>query len=60
MIEKNTKIVEILEKAPEKAGVLLAEGMHCIGCPSAQSETIEEACKAHGVDIEEMLKKLNA
>jgi hybrid cluster-associated redox disulfide protein len=60
MIEKNTKIAEILEKTPEKAEILLAEGMHCLGCPSAQTETIEEACMVHGIDIDEMLEKLNA
>ena len=60
MIEKNTKIVEILEQGPEKVNILLAEGMHCVGCPSAQSETIEEACMVHGVDVEELLKKLNS
>jgi len=59
MINKDTKIVEILEQLPEGANILLASGMHCVGCPSAQSETIEEACKVHGIDIDEMLKKLN-
>ena len=59
MIEKSTKIVEILEQSPENIGILLQAGMHCVGCPSAQSETIEEACIVHGIDIDEMLKKLN-
>ena len=60
MIEKNTKIAEILEQSPEKASILLEQGMHCVGCPSAQSETIEEACIAHAIDLEKMLEKLNA
>ena len=60
MIEKTTKIGELLDEAPEKAEILLDIGMHCLGCPAAQDETIEEACAAHGADVEEVLKKLNA
>ena len=59
-IEKTTKIGELLEIAPEKAEILLAAGMHCLGCPSAQAETLEEACMVHGIDVEELLAKLNA
>lgn len=59
-IEKTTKIGELLEIAPEKAEILLNAGMHCIGCPASQEETIEEACMVHGIDIEELLKELNA
>lgn len=57
---KDTKIGEILEVAPEKAEVLLEIGMHCLGCPASQAETIEEACEVHGVDVNELLEKLNA
>lgn len=60
MFNKNTKIGEILEKAPEKAEVLLAAGMHCLGCPASQEETLEEACQMHGIDVEELVKNLNA
>ena len=59
-IEKTTKIGELIEKAPEKADILLEAGMHCLGCPSAQAETLEEACMVHGIDVEELLDKLNA
>lgn len=41
---KDTRIGEILEKAPEKAEILLEIGMHCLGCPASQMETLEEAC----------------
>ena len=57
---KDTKIGEIMEVAPEKAEILLGIGMHCLGCPASQAETIEEACEVHGVDVEELLEKLNA
>ena len=60
MVEATTKIGELLEMAPEKAEVLLEIGMHCLGCPAAQNETIEEACMVHGVDVEEVLKKINS
>ena len=59
-IEKTTKIGELLEKSPEKADILLEVGMHCLGCPASQAETLEEACMVHGIDIEELLDKLNA
>ena len=57
--EKTTKIGEILEKAPEKAEILLSVGMHCLGCPASQAETLEEACDVHGIDVEEVVEKLN-
>ena len=56
---KDTKIGELLEKAPEKAEILLNAGMHCLGCPASQEETLEEACAVHGIDVEELLNKLN-
>ncbi|MFR5683768.1 MAG: DUF1858 domain-containing protein, partial [Clostridia bacterium] len=39
---------------------LLEAGMHCLGCPASQEETLEEACDVHGIDVEELLEKLNA
>ena len=59
MIEKTTKIGELLEMAPEKAQILLDAGMHCLGCPASQAETIEEACEVHGIDVDELIKKIN-
>lgn len=56
---KDTKIGELLEKASEKADILLEAGMHCLGCPASQAETLEEACMVHGIDVEEVLKELN-
>ena len=57
---KDTRIGEILEVAPEKADILLEIGMHCLGCPASQMETLEESCGVHGIDVEEVLEKLNA
>ena len=58
-IEKDTKIGEIVEKAPEKVETLLDAGMHCLGCPASQAETLEEACLVHGIEVEELIEKLN-
>ena len=58
-IKKDTKIGEIVEKYPEKVDVLLSAGMHCIGCPASQAETLEEACMVHGIDVEDLLKEIN-
>lgn len=58
-ITKNMRIGELLEIAPDKIGILLSIGMHCIGCPASQMETIEEACAVHGIDADEVVKMLN-
>lgn len=58
-IEKTMTIGELLEQAPEKADILLDAGMHCLGCPASQAETIEEACEVHGIDVEELMEQLN-
>lgn len=60
MINGDITIGELLQTAPEKANILLEAGMHCLGCPASQGETIAEACDVHGIDINELLKKLNA
>ena len=60
MIEKTTKIGDLLEQYPDKADILLEAGMHCLGCPASQAETLEEACMVHGIDVEELVAKLNA
>ena len=59
MIERTTKIGELLETAPEKAEILIEAGMHCLGCPASQAETIEEACEVNGIDVEDLLEKIN-
>ena len=59
-INKDMTIGELLEKAPEKADILLEADMHCLGCPASQMETLEEACGVHGIDVEELVSKLNA
>ena len=58
-IKKTTLIGELLEKYPKKAQILLEAGMHCLGCPASQAESLEEACMVHGIDIDELLNELN-
>lgn len=59
MIDKTMTIGELLQTAPEKADILLGAGMHCLGCPASQAETLEEACAVHGIDVEELIAELN-
>ena len=58
-IEKDTIIGDILDIAPQAAPLFLSIGMHCLGCPSARGETVEQACMVHGFDPDEFLEKLN-
>ncbi len=58
-IDKNTKIGDLIKEAPEKAEILLKAGMHCLGCPASQAETLEEACQVHGINVDELLRDLN-
>ena len=58
-ITENTLIFEALEINPNAAEILQKHGMHCLGCPSAQMETLIEACKVHEVDVNEILAAIN-
>ena len=58
-ITKQTQIGEILKINPNVKEILLGFGLHCFGCPMSQMETIEEAAKGHGVDLEKLLEDLN-
>ena len=57
--DKKTLLGDLLKIAPEKAEILLDAGMHCLSCPASQMESIEEACQVHGIDVDELLEKLN-
>ena len=58
-VTKDTIIGEILDNAPQTAPIFLEMGMHCLGCPGARSETVAQACAVHGVDADDIIKKLN-
>ena len=53
-ITKDTVIGDIL-----KVPIFMGIGMHCLGCPASQSETVERACMVHGVDVNELLAQVN-
>ena len=57
-ITKEMTIGEILRTNPNVAPVLLEAGMHCLGCPSAQGESLEEAAMVHGLDIDTLMAKV--
>ena len=58
-ISKDMLINDILAVDAGNAAILMAAGMHCIGCPSAQGETLEEAAMVHGMDIDALMKAIN-
>lgn len=58
-ITKDMIIADIIAVNPNLAGVLMACGMHCVGCPSAQGESLDEACFVHGMNTDEVVEALN-
>ncbi len=59
-VTKQTLIGDVLDADMTAAPYFLEMGMHCLGCPSARGETIEEACQVHGVDADALVDKLQA
>ena len=59
-ISKDTTIGELLNVFPEAAPILMEIGMHCLGCPSAQGESLAEAAMVHGIDADLLVEKINA
>ena len=58
-ITKDTIVADVLKIDAGTAPFFLEIGMHCLGCPSATGETLEQAYAVHGVDVDALLKKLN-
>ena len=59
MITKDMTVGEIVNTYPKAAEILMSFGMGCLGCPSATMESLEQACIGHGLDMDEVLYKLN-
>ncbi len=59
-INKEMTIAELIRVDEGIVPLLLESGMHCIGCPSAQGESLEMACMVHGIDADELEAKINA
>lgn len=58
-VSKDMVIADMLQVDPGIAPILMASGMHCIGCPSAQGETLEEAAVVHGLNADELTETVN-
>lgn len=58
-ITKTNTIGDIVRNYPETIEILMSFGMGCVGCPSAQAESIEEAAGVHGLDVNSLLDALN-
>lgn len=56
----NSIIGDVLDMYPQTASLFLEIGMHCLGCPSARGESIEDACAVHGQDADALVSKINA
>ena len=59
-ITKDMTIGEILRTNPDGAPILMNAGMHCLGCPSAQGESLEEAAMVHGMNIDDLMAQIAA
>ncbi len=58
-VTKDMIIGDILDMDRTTAPFFLEMGMHCLGCPSARGETLEQACAVHGVNADELVEKIN-
>lgn len=58
--KKTDIIAYVLENHPNAEEILSSFGFHCLYCPCSQMETLEQACAVHEVDINALLKALNA
>jgi len=58
-VTKDMLIGDILRIDMDLAPILMEAGMHCIGCPSSQMESLEDACDVHGVDADEVAERIN-
>lgn len=58
-ISKDSLLIEVLENAPQTAPFFNAIGMHCLTCSLATEETIEQACAAHGFDVDDFVEQVN-
>ena len=60
MVTKEMTIGQLLMEHPNVAPILMEIGMHCLGCPSAQAESLEDAAMVHGLDADLLVEKINA
>lgn len=59
-ISPDMTIGEIIRQNPNVIPILMESGMHCVGCPSAQGESLTEAAFVHGMNLDALMEKINA
>jgi hybrid cluster-associated redox disulfide protein len=58
-VTKDMVIGDILAEDATVAPIMMACGMHCVGCPSSQGETLQEAAAVHGLNCDELVSQIN-
>ena len=59
-ITKDMSIGQVLSLDRSTASIFISHGMHCLGCPHATAESLQDACVVHGADADALVEKLNA
>jgi len=59
-VTKDMTIGELLMMDRSAGMILMQNGMHCVGCPSAAGETLEEASMVHGMNCDKLVAEINA
>ena len=59
-VNKDMVIGQLLQENSGFAPILMQSGMHCLGCPSSQMESLEDACQVHGINPDKLIDELNA
>lgn len=58
-VTESTLVGEIVDRYPESVDILFSVGMHCLGCPASQAESLADACAVHGLDPRPVVEALN-
>ncbi len=58
-VSKDMLIGQILQEDATIAPIMMASGMHCLGCPASQGESLEQAAMVHGLDCDDLVSKIN-
>lgn len=59
-VNAQTLVGEIVMNHPEAVEVLMSIGMHCLGCPASQAESLEDACAVHGIPVDQVVEAINS
>jgi len=59
-VKKEMLISEVIQISRGLVPILMSHGMNCVGCPSAQHESLEQAAVVHGMDVDGLVEEMNA